>query len=248
MKVAAACHVHSNWSYDGNWSLESLATEFSRYGYRILMMTEHDRGLTESRFMDYREACARASCDKIFFLPGVEYSDPSNTVHVMVWGQVPFCGEGLSTKSVLETVSRSANGVAVLAHPSRQNAWMCFESTWADSLLGTEMWNRKVDGWSPSETAPSMLRESGAIPFVGLDFHGRRQMFPLSMLLDLQKGVNEDSILDSLRSRRCQAHAFGLALNANLLNRMLPLLNMAERFRRIISKTERLVRAERFHE
>ena len=151
MQILAACHVHSSWSYDGSWSLDSLALAFARRGCRVLMMTEHDLGFNAHRFAEYRDACARATSEHIFVLPGIEYSDTDNRVHVLVWG-VPFLGEGLTTEAVLDAVAHHG-GVAVLAHPSRKAAWECFKPEWAQRLLGVEAWNRKYDGWAPSERA-----------------------------------------------------------------------------------------------
>src|SRR4029077_10598325 len=94
-EVLAACHVHSTWSYDGSWQLEALSAKFAQRGCRVLMMTEHDRGFTASRLTQYRGACEKASSDKILVMPGIEYSDAANRVHVLVWGSVPFLGEGL---------------------------------------------------------------------------------------------------------------------------------------------------------
>src|SRR3972149_9218864 len=97
MKIAVACHVHSNWSYDGSWPLEKLAPEFSARGYRVLMMTEHDRGFSEQKWRQYREKCAQVCSEKILVVPGIEYSDATNVVHVLTWGDVPFLGEKLPT-------------------------------------------------------------------------------------------------------------------------------------------------------
>lgn len=238
MEVLAVCHVHSKWSYDGSWSLEELSGKFSRSGCRIVMMTEHDRGFTSARFDGYRNACAQASSGDITVVPGIEYSDAANRVHVLVWGRVPFLGEGLPTGEMLEAV-RAANGVAVLAHPSRKRAWECFEPSWAERLLGIEGWNRKYDGWAPSESSPALLQKSGAIPFVGLDFHTERQSFPLAMALDLDTTVSEDNVLDCLRSRRCSPRAFGVPLNQNLFRTALPALKIAERSRRTAASIAR---------
>jgi hypothetical protein len=232
MEVLAASHVHSQWSYDGSWSLDRLSARFSLRGYRLLMMTEHDRGFTADRLKQYREACSQASSSKILVMPGIEYSDATNRVHVLVWGPVPFLGEGLPTSEMLEAV-RASNGLAVLAHPSRRDAWKSFEPSWAERLLGIEAWNRKYDGWAPSQTAPALLRTCGAIPFVGLDFHTERQSFPLGMALDIDGDLCEETVLDSLRSRRCQARAFGLALSQIKGPSSLPVLKVAERSRRM---------------
>lgn len=243
MEVLAVCHVHSEWSYDGSWSLEALSAKFSRRGCRVLMMTEHDRGFSASRLDEYRRACAQASSGQILVVPGMEYSDAANRVHVLVWGDLPFLGEGLPTGEMLAAV-KAANGVAVFAHPSRKNAWQCFEPQWADCLLGVEVWNRKYDGWAPSETSPALLHRAGAVPFVGLDFHTQRQSFPLAMALDIDAldgdtRVAEDPVLDCLRLRRCSPHAFGSPLGQDLLRKALPVLRLAERSRRTVTSIAR---------
>jgi len=206
--VTAACHVHSDWSYDGKWPLARLAAEFGRRGYRVLLMTEHDRGFTPDRLARYRESCARASSDKVLFIPGIEYSDASNTIHILVWGPVPFLGENLPTASLLESV-HSANGLAVMAHPARRDAWQQFDAAWSESLLGIEVWNRKTDGWSPSKAALSLMQGTELLATVGMDFHDRKQMFPLTMELDVLSAIDENSVLECLRARRCRALAFG---------------------------------------
>ena len=234
MEALAACHVHSDWSYDGSWSLADLSTKFSCQGYRVLMMTEHDRGFTASRLEEFRIACAKASSDKLLIVPGIEYSDPANRVHVLVWGRVPFLGEGLPTTEML-VAAKAANGLAVLAHPSRKKVWESFDPQWVDCLLGIEVWNRKYDGWAPSETSPALLQSSQAVPFVGLDFHTERQSFPLAMALDVDSGLTEDGVLDCLRLRRCSARAFGAPLDQNLLLKAMPALRIAERGRRTVA-------------
>jgi len=234
MEAFAACHVHSDWSYDGSWTLEALSAKFARRGCRVLMMTEHDRGFTASRLDEYRNACARASSAVILVLPGIEYSDAANRVHVLVWGPVPFLGEGLPTGRMLDLV-HAAGGLAVLAHPSRREAWKSFEPEWAERLLGIEAWNRKYDGWAPSRTASTLLQQAGAIPFVGLDFHTQRQSFPLTMALEMDRKVSEENVLDCLSARRCYARAFGFPLSESLVRTALPILGMAEQSRRMVA-------------
>jgi len=234
MEVLAACHVHSKWSYDGSWSLEELSAEFGRRGHRVLMMTEHDRGFSVERLNQYREACAKASTDEIFVMPGIEYSDRSNRVHVLVWGPVPFLGEGLPTGQMLEAV-QAAGGLAVLAHPSRKEVWKSFEPSWADRLLGIEIWNRKYDGWAPSKIAPGLIRMAEAVPFAGLDFHTHRQLFPLAMTLDVHGEVSEEVVLEALRSRRCHARAFGRPLSEGMIYKASPVLEIAERSRKTVA-------------
>ena len=237
MEIVAVCHIHSTWSYDGKWPLDALTRRFRSRGFRVVMMTEHDRGFTPSRHAAFRHACAQVSTTETLVVPGIEYSDSSNRVHVLVWG-VPFLGENLPTGEMLEAVAK-AGGVAVLAHPSRKDAWKCFNPEWAEMLSGIEIWNRKYDGWAPSTTAAPLIAKVNAIPFVGLDFHTRRQSFPLTMALDVDADVTEETVLQALRSRRCHPRAFGISLDHRLLHHASPMLNLAERGRRTAASMTR---------
>jgi len=244
MEILAACHVHSVWSYDGSWELDALSRSFSDRGYRVLMMTEHDLGFSEQRLKEYREACSKASSDNILVVPGIEYSDAANRVHVLVWGDVPFLGEGLPTGEMLVRVG-SAGGLAVLAHPSRREAWKSFEPSWAQALLGIEVWNRKYDGWAPSKNADTLLHATGAIPFVGLDFHTDRQFFALGMALDVYGEISEHLVLDALRAKRCSARAFKLPVSQSAVRSAIPVLRMAERGRRTVASLVRRARKKK---
>ena len=230
-RIRVACHVHSEWSYDGKWSLEEIAAAFFRRGYQAVMMTEHDRGLSEQRRLEHREACSQASSADILLLPGIEYSDGANCVHILVWGDVPFIGAHMDTRDVLAAVA-AAGGIAVLAHPSRKQAWRRFDALWGPGLIGIESWNRKTDGWAPSRDAQPLLQTSGALPFVGLDFHDQRQFFPLAMVLEVNPPISEAAVLGAIRSRRCSFEAFGSSIQK--LSGGLPAraLQMAELLRR----------------
>ena len=237
-EIQVVSHVHSEWSYDASWKLEQLAAKFRRNGARLLLMTEHDRGFYEERLDRFRAECAKVTCSDFLVVPGIEYSDAENLVHVLVWGDVPFLGEGLPTIEMLEKV-KSHNGVAVLAHPSRRGAWKRFEPSWSKLLFGIEAWNRKYDGWAPSKTAGPLLEDSGAVPFVGLDFHTARQSFPLAMALRIGGAVSEESVLDAMRERRLEPRAFGVPLDRRLFKRIVPTLGVAEKARKSAAKVVR---------
>jgi hypothetical protein len=212
MPIRAALHIHSNWSYDGHWELSKVAGLFAARGYRLLLMTEHDLGFSEERRRAHRQACQDASSAQILVIPGIEYSDPSNTVHILVWGDIPFLGAGQETQIVLERVAEQG-GVAVLAHPSRRAAWKIFRQEWVRYLAGIEVWNRKTDGWSPSREAQSLVSQSGAIPLVGLDFHSAKQLFPLAVCLNVGGNPDEAKALAALRLGLFSCQAFGISLN-----------------------------------
>jgi predicted metal-dependent phosphoesterase TrpH len=92
-QIRVAAHVHSDWSYDGSWNLADLARAFHRRGYSAVLMAEHDRGFDSGRWAAYRAACAEASArGGAILVPGIEYSDSANDVHIPVWGDIPFLG------------------------------------------------------------------------------------------------------------------------------------------------------------
>jgi hypothetical protein len=211
MRIRAACHVHSDWSYDGKWSLPEIAAGFSRRGYQVVMITEHDQGFDESRRQKHREACRQASTEKILLVPGIEYSDVSNTLHFLVWDNVPFIGTGLTADEILKA-AQNTGAIVVFAHPSRRNAWKLFDPAWADKLAGIEVWNRKTDGWAPSRDAWPLLRGLRAQPFVGMDFHDPRQFFSLATIMEVESSISEETVLAAIRAGRCASEAFGCAI------------------------------------
>jgi hypothetical protein len=239
--IRAACHIHSDWSYDGKWPLERLAAEFRARKYRVLLMTEHDRGFSVSRLKQYREACAAASGPDLLVIPGLEYSDAQNCVHVLVWGAVPFLGENLPTLELLEKVKRH-DGIAVFAHPSRKAAWKLFEPRWSAGLLGIEIWNRKTDGWAASPNADRLLKSSGLMPFAGLDFHSPRQFFPLAMVFPALTTVSEHEVLRQLRTRQSHGTSFGRPLPVATSGWIGRTLTSAEKLRRRMAATYRMLR------
>jgi hypothetical protein len=131
----------------------------------------------------------------------------------------------------------------VLAHPSRRKAWKLVERAWMNYLLGIEVWNRKTDGWAPSQAASQLIEGAPVVPFVGMDFHDRNQLFPLTMEIDASDSpLNEDVVLGSLRERRCRARALGVHLNRSFYRGAIPALNAVESGRRLLAQTYKRLR------
>ncbi len=201
----AVAHVHSDWSYDGRWTLEDLARAFAKRRCAVVLMSEHDIGFDEKRWADYQAACAAAGNNTVLLVPGMEYSDKENRVHVLVWGNLPFLGEGCSTGDLLEQVAHHG-GSAFLAHPTRRDAWR--DPTWAGRLTGVEIWNRKYDGVAPSREALALARAHADLTrLYGLDFHTRRQFFPLRQRLDVDGPLTVQSVYDALSGGRFSRRA-----------------------------------------
>lgn len=243
--IRAIAHVHSDWSYDGRRTLDQVARAFGRRGYDAVLLSEHDRGYDADRWARYREACATASPPAgPLLVPGMEYSDAENLVHVPSWG-APFLGEGLATGDLLAAL-REAGGVGVLAHPRRKEAWRRFDPAWVPLLLGIELWNRKTDGFAPSLEARRLLAaHPGLVAFVGPDFHEPRQFFPLAMAIEIdgEGEPSEAAILDALRARRCSPRVFRLPAEPFARGPAFVAARGAERARRATLRTLRRARA-----
>ena len=203
MKIVAASHIHSEWSYDASWSLSELAHAFGKQGCDAVLMTEHDRGWDQEKWLEYQKACSAASTSDVLIVPGIEYSDRDNNVHVLVWGARDFLGEGLPTGNLLERV-REVQASAVFAHPERRKAWEVFKDEWYEDLLGVEVWNRKTDGWAPSLKGIEAWNAHRCVPFASLDFHRKNQFHPLRMVVDVKELNGPESIFQALSAKRVE--------------------------------------------
>lgn len=245
MSARVAAHVHSEWSYDAHWKLPDVARLFGRFGYEAVLMAEHDRDFDQGRWEAYKNACAVASTERTVLVPGIEYSDSRNVVHVPVWGSVPFLGRDLDTSELLRRV-REHRGVAILAHPDRRGVGRNADPDWSAYLLGVELWNRRYDGYAPSTTAAALLAEAKhLIPFVGTDFHSPRQLFPLTMRLAVERPLSLDSVYGALRQGRCMARACGVPTAALAHRPALGAMRAAERARQRLARELRRSRRHR---
>ncbi|SRR4249919_545415 len=210
--IRVAPHVHSEWSYDAEWPLAELADAFARRKYDVVLTAEHDRGFDSERWDAYRQACADASVPGLLFVPGMEYEDAESLVHVPVWGSdVPFLGAGRPTTDLLRD-AKANNAFTVFAHPTRRNARSSFRSEWAPFLDAVEVWNRHYDGIAPYPEGRRFAEEHGLRAFAALDFHTRRQFFPLALVLEVAEPVSTESVIDALRAGRFRAEAFGVSV------------------------------------
>lgn len=208
--VRIAAHVHSAWSYDGEWPLDNIARSFRRLGYDVVLMAEHDRGFDQERWAEYQHACAEASTSDILLVPGIEYEDADNVVHIPVWGStISFLGSGRPTLEMLQA-AREQEAVTLFAHPVRRRAIERFKAEWAPLLSGVELWNRKSDGVAPSPSGRQLVERYGLVPFVSLDFHTSRQLFPLAMTASLAAPPTVGSIVDCFRQGACRPQFLGI--------------------------------------
>lgn len=239
--VRAAVHVHSDWSYDGQMSLDDVSRLLAGRGYDAVFMCEHDRGFTGRRKREYDAACADASAGGPLLVPGIEYADPEDRIHLPVWGVDAFLGEGIATRDVLVEAARF-EALAVIAHPRRRDAWRILEPEWLELSSGIEIWTRKWDGWAPNDWAVRCAAEAGLVGVVSLDLHRPGQAFPLAMELEVEGPVTAAACIQALRSGRCRALVRGLPIAPLTRGGLARTANRVERLRRPVFRHGRLVR------
>lgn len=238
-----AFHVHSDWSYDGTLPLEEIARRFAQRRYDAVLLCEHCRTFDESRWQEYQDACA-AVVDGALLIPGIEYSDPDNTVHLPTWGLSNFAGAEVASEGVLDAV-RAAGALCVLAHPARKNAWKRLQPAWLDALSGYEYWNRKTDGFAPSRAA-HVFAETRLHRFIALDYHSDRQRAPFvlnvdinSLASDMPRNDRSKGVLEALKSGNFHSRVAGTSLEVAASSIFRPLLSSAEGLKRIIRQRDR---------
>jgi hypothetical protein len=242
--LRVAPHVHSTWSYDGRWTLEALSRAFARRGYHAVLMAEHDRTFDAARWAEYRSACAQASAAGAVLVPGIEYSDAENRIHVPVWGAEEFLGRDRPTGDLLAAAA-AQGAVSVIAHAGRKNAWQHLPDGWEELASGVEIWNRKYDGWAPGAAALELAARTGLSAFAGLDFHTSRQFFPLAMAGRSDGPVTAESVLGALKAGALSATVIRMPASRVAGGPALAAARVGESARRRLARTARRAMARR---
>ena len=206
-----AFHVHSDWSYDGRWPLERISHDFRRRGFDAVLLCEHCRTFDEERWQSYQEACRAAGSHGAILVPGIEYSDPENVVHVPVWGVDEFLGSEIPTAEMLEKASGHPGAFIVLAHPNRRNAWELIDKDWLDRFHAIEIWNRKADGIQVSRVR-EWIEKTKVRRIAALDFHSDRQRFPMATTVNVDDGSDSIQIIKAMREGRFNTTVMGMPL------------------------------------
>ncbi|HYI34254.1 MAG TPA: hypothetical protein VEX88_12405 [Glaciibacter sp.] len=209
--IRLASHIHSSWSDDSAWTLPRLVVLLRRAGFHGALVCDHDRTMTDDRWKRVQQECAAVGRATGFLLvPGIEYQDPDHVTHIPVFGAAPFYGRSPDTSDLLRK-AHGGGAATVFAHPGRLDAWRRFDPGWIPHLSGIEVWNRKYDGIAPNLWAVRTAADHGLTSFVSLDFHGRRQLYPLAMRVQSETRMTSAHVVTALRNGECRASAFGLA-------------------------------------
>ena len=207
MIINCLLHVHSSFSYDSRTDLADIARVARKYGYRAVLMSEHNNRMGHEEMAAFVRRCDELSDDQLLIIPGLELAFDHNRVHLLAYGirtYIDSTHAGCTFKSLVEAV-RQAGGVAVLAHPSHRQAIerLCAEDCRA--LDGIEIWNVK-NGNRFVPTASDLrlleqIRNGGGQPFAfaGVDWHHLANFSPLVVRLEAPVATCT-SVLANLRA------------------------------------------------
>ncbi len=177
-------HTHSDFSYDGNDSVEDIANFLKQRGYSFICLTEHDDDFDHNKMARYVSACKNASDENFQVVPGLEFRC-NNRMHILGIG----IEEYFLTKDPLDAIMniKKQGGVAVIAHPRKYINNISKEILAA--VDGIEIWN----GPNDSRFIPhyKMLTYYKRIKkkyphikaFCGADIHSLKNFFELDMII-----------------------------------------------------------------
>src|SRR5262245_50531957 len=146
--MKALLHVHSNYSYDGQPTLEALAAWGASRQLDAIFLTEHTNDFDSNKMQKFVRHCEDLAKEPCRLVPGLEFP---------VRGGFHLLGLSLRVfEPVVEPLAavrfiHEQGGLAVLAHPAR------YKGTWPDAAMlaeldGIEVWNARYDGrFVPSE-------------------------------------------------------------------------------------------------
>jgi len=207
MTIDCLLHVHSSFSYDSRMKLADIVAKAKQHGYRVVLMSEHNNGMTPAVMEAFVRQCDELSDDQLLVIPGLELAFDHNRVHLLAYGVRMYLDSthvGCTFKSLVDAVRR-AGGVCVLAHPSHRRGVDRLSPDDCVDLDGIEIWNVKNGNrFVPTAADVRVLRrvrDSGGRPFAfgGVDWHHLARFSPMVLRVELSE-LTPESVLASLRS------------------------------------------------
>jgi hypothetical protein len=181
MRLRGVAHVHSTYSYDGCHSLADLAAFFRAEGLDFVLMSEHNRGLSDAIMAKLAAECAALSDARLLVVPGLECEATPDWVHVLGYN-VSRLITAREAPAILAAI-RGAGGFAALAHPHYRDASALVDPGTLAGLQGWEVWNGKADGGHAPQAksldvyAELRRTQPRLMPLGGADLH-RLESYP----------------------------------------------------------------------
>ena len=210
MILRGIAHVHSRYSYDGCHDLADLARFASARRLDFVLMSEHNRTLTDASMAAFVAECASLTeATGVLMVPGIECEATPDYVHVLGYGaHALVCDRGIAA---IVAGLRKAGAFTVLAHPIYKSALDQVGHPALAALDGFEIWNGKADGGRyPSDEAIRHLADlhrtgSTLRPMAGVDLH-RLEAYARITLDVTCAARTAGEILAALRRRAYRMH------------------------------------------
>jgi hypothetical protein len=161
-------HAHSDFSYDGQASLQELASWGSQRGLDCILLSEHANDFTPEKMRRYVAEVEGLAHDGCRLVPGLEFAVRGG-FHIIGFN-IRHWEHRVEPLDVVRLI-REQGGLAVLAHPARYAGRWPDDATLAQ-LQGIEVWNARYDGrFLPSgdvlDAATAITRRFDKLQFFG---------------------------------------------------------------------------------
>jgi len=203
MHKVGIIHVHSTFSYDGEHTLEEIASFARKRGYHFVGITEHSDTFDTVKMSEFVKKCKYLSTPDLFIIPGIEFTCENN-IHLIGLGIEYFTD--IKHPVTVAKFIHDNNGITILAHPSRYSFRIPIELF--NELDGIEVWNVPYDGrFVPNVSSIKFWKSIKntnrcIIAFGGQDFHKISKHSHIKIIFDSDNELNKEQILNELKNGR----------------------------------------------
>jgi len=198
--VSGISHIHTDFSYDGESSLEEVAKLAKKKGHSFLLLTEHNDDFNDGKMERFVAECEQLSTGEFIIIPGLEINCDfgRHLLGIGVRRYIPMAGPD----EVIGQI-RQSGGLAVFPHPGLYQFRPFLKSV--NNLNGIEVWNNRYDGkYAPNLRSLELLKDlriknPGIFAYAGLDLHSTSKFDCLCLKIELAE-LTETEILSSLKA------------------------------------------------